>query len=272
MSLWKSDQWTDRNFRTCGQPETGPVFPSTKATGPAGIDAEYRFGVLTSARVCPDMPLRLPNFQMSAGGAYGHPAPLASSVAANHRYQYPLLGTGAPASFRFEDPAGKDNYGDFRITVRDAVAADCANGGAAALGFASEAACRGEVPATAAASPAQAAIPARLDASLAGAVNAAAARTCSSRRSFSIRIRERASRKIRSAKVYVAGKKVGVSRRSSDGRLSARVTLRRQPKGTFTVKIQVTYRDGAKGSYTRRYRTCTSKQKAANGLKSPSAL
>jgi hypothetical protein len=124
MSLWKSEQWTDRKFRTCGQPETGPVFPSTKATGPAGIDAEYRFGVLTSARVCPDMPLRLPNFQMSAGGAYGHPAPLASSVAANHRYQYPLLGTGAPASFRFEDPAGKDNYGDFRITVRDAIAAD----------------------------------------------------------------------------------------------------------------------------------------------------
>jgi uncharacterized delta-60 repeat protein len=93
---------------------------------------------------------------------------------------------------------------------------------------------------------------------------------CVSRRAFRIRIRERSSRPIRRAVVRVDGKRVKVARRG--GRLSATVRLATLPKGRFSVKITVRYRDGGKRSYTRRYRTCDEKLPPSNKLAKKNAL
>jgi hypothetical protein len=79
------------------------------------------------------------------------------------------------------------------------------------------------------------------------------ARTCLSRRSFSIRVRPK-NRKIVSAKVKVAGKPVKVTRRN--GRLTASVNLKKLKQATFTVSVVA--KDGKGRTYRdlRTYRTC----------------
>jgi hypothetical protein len=77
------------------------------------------------------------------------------------------------------------------------------------------------------------------------------ARTCLSRRSFTIRLRPR---KLRSATVLVAGKRVKVTRRN--GRLTARVNLRKLQQATFDVSVRGRTAKGRSVSETRTYRTC----------------
>jgi hypothetical protein len=83
-----------------------------------------------------------------------------------------------------------------------------------------------------------------------------AARVCTSRRSFRIRVRSKHRDPVVDASVSVNGKRVKSLKGS---RVTAPVVLRGLPKGTFLVKITATTRKGRKISGTRKYRTCTPK-------------
>ncbi|MBI5103986.1 MAG: hypothetical protein HZB46_03165, partial [Solirubrobacterales bacterium] len=87
-----------------------------------------------------------------------------------------------------------------------------------------------------------------------GAATLPAARSCSSRRAFRIRLR-RAPKgdRIRSAVVTVNGKRVRTLR---GRRVTARVDLRGLPKGTFRVAITVRTKKGRVLRSARTYRTC----------------
>jgi hypothetical protein len=80
------------------------------------------------------------------------------------------------------------------------------------------------------------------------------ARRCLSKRNFGIRLRAPRGERLRSARVYVAGKRVRVFRRG--GRLRARVNLRGMPKRTVRVRIVAKTRSGRTIRASRRYRTC----------------
>jgi hypothetical protein len=81
-------------------------------------------------------------------------------------------------------------------------------------------------------------------------------RTCRSRRDFTIRLRRG---KLRSARVFVNGKRVKVLRGS---RLRARVNLRGLPKGRYTVRVVVVTKAGRRLVEKRRYRTCVARKRA----------
>ena len=87
----------------------------------------------------------------------------------------------------------------------------------------------------------------------AGGVLGTQARSCSSKRSFKIKLRNR-GQKVVKATVIVNGKRVKVLRGK---RLTSRVNLRGLPKGRFTVQIKLELANGKVISGTRRYRTCT---------------
>src|SRR3954463_10532260 len=78
-------------------------------------------------------------------------------------------------------------------------------------------------------------------------------RVCRSRRDFSIRLRQPKLGRIRSAQVFVDGKRVKVLRGK---RLRSRVDLRGLAKGSYTVRVVVTTTRGKRIVSTRRYRTC----------------
>jgi CSLREA domain-containing protein len=95
---------------------------------------------------------------------------------------------------------------------------------------------------------------------------------CASRRRFTIRLRERHSRLIRSATVLVRGRRVAVARRRSDNRLVAVVDLRRLPKGTYRVVLKARLRNGRRARWVRSYRTCIRALPPSNDLGNPRAL
>jgi alpha-D-xyloside xylohydrolase len=80
------------------------------------------------------------------------------------------------------------------------------------------------------------------------------ARRCRSKRRFAIRIRRWHRRPLRSARVWVDGRRVRVRRRG--GRLRAIVDLRGKPRGTYRVRIVAVTRGGRRVRATRTYRTC----------------
>ena len=85
-------------------------------------------------------------------------------------------------------------------------------------------------------------------------------RRCLSRRRFEIRVkRGRGKARLRSAKVYVEGRRVRVRRRA--GRLRAVVDLRGRRKQRVTVRIVARTRSGKTLRDKRVYRTCTPKKK-----------
>jgi hypothetical protein len=79
-------------------------------------------------------------------------------------------------------------------------------------------------------------------------------RSCQSRRVFGIRLRAPRGVRLRSARVYVDGKRVRVF--SRNGRLRARVDLRGKPKGRFVVRIVARASSGRVLRSRRVYRTC----------------
>jgi hypothetical protein len=81
---------------------------------------------------------------------------------------------------------------------------------------------------------------------------------CTSRRSFTIRLRQRKRDPLVSAVVRVNGKKVKTVKRS---RITAPVRLTGLPKGRFTVRITAKTRSGKTVSGARRYKTCVPKEK-----------
>jgi hypothetical protein len=85
------------------------------------------------------------------------------------------------------------------------------------------------------------------------------ARTCRSRRDFSIRLRKPKRGRIKTARVYVNGKRVKTLR---GRRVRARVNLRGLPRGRYTVRVVVTTTRGQRIVTKRRYRTCVPKRRA----------
>ena len=85
-----------------------------------------------------------------------------------------------------------------------------------------------------------------------------AARVCTSKRSFRIRVRSKRRDPVVSATVSVNGRRVA-SRKGK--RVTAPVVLRGLAKGTYAVKITATTRRGRKLSGTRRYKTCAPKSR-----------
>jgi hypothetical protein len=95
-------------------------------------------------------------------------------------------------------------------------------------------------------------------------------RPCRSRRSFTIHLRRPKRGRIRSARVYVNGKRVRVLR---GRRLRARVNLRGLPVGRYTVRVVVTTTRGRRIVETRRYRTCIpNPHKKARSASRPAVL
>ena len=80
------------------------------------------------------------------------------------------------------------------------------------------------------------------------------ARVCGSRRYFNITVVNKGLKKV---SVVVNGKKVTATRKGRG--FTARVDLRKLPKGRFTVKIRKTLKGGKVKTETRRYRTCVPK-------------
>jgi hypothetical protein len=82
-----------------------------------------------------------------------------------------------------------------------------------------------------------------------------ATRRCVSRRHFPIRIRVPRGQRLRSARVYVNGRRA-ISVRAGR-RLTSLVDLRGLPRGTFKVKVVARTRSGRTFTRTRAYKTCT---------------
>jgi hypothetical protein len=80
-----------------------------------------------------------------------------------------------------------------------------------------------------------------------------ASRSCVDRRKFSVRLHQPRRRRIVSAVGYVNGKRVTSAR----GRRVTRLTLRRLPPRTFTVRIVATTNRGSRTVTTHRYRGCS---------------
>jgi hypothetical protein len=80
-----------------------------------------------------------------------------------------------------------------------------------------------------------------------------AVQRCTSRRSFFIRLRAPRGQRLRSASVYMNGRRVSTV---AGRRLRGRVDLRGLPRGTFRVTVVARTTKGRTIRRTRRYRTC----------------
>jgi len=89
---------------------------------------------------------------------------------------------------------------------------------------------------------------------VAGALGFPAAKVCQSKRAFKIRIKETKLIKIKSATLYLVGRKITTKR--ENGRLVGLVDLRGFAKGTFVLKINATSTTGVKLTGNRKYKTC----------------
>jgi hypothetical protein len=107
---------------------------------------------------------------------------------------------------------------------------------------------------------------------VAAAAPAATPQQCTSRRTLTMRIRERRGERIRSARITFRGRTIATTRRTSDGRLVARIDFRTLPAGRFSVQIRATLTNGQQRTYTRRYFTCEPKRPPSNNLESPRSL
>ncbi len=103
-------------------------------------------------------------------------------------------------------------------------------------------------------------------------VVAAAPKVCTSRRVLTIRLRERKGQKIRSARVIFNKKTISTSRRTTDGRVIAKIDFRKLPSGRFSVQIRAKLTNGKTKTFTRKYYTCKPKLGPANKLGSKTAL
>jgi hypothetical protein len=90
-------------------------------------------------------------------------------------------------------------------------------------------------------------------------------RRCVSRRAFRIRLKEPRGDALRTASVFVNGRRVTIRRGK---RLTAPIVLRGLPKGRFAVRITARTVLGRTITGTRRYRTCTPKPRKTTTPKS----
>jgi hypothetical protein len=76
---------------------------------------------------------------------------------------------------------------------------------------------------------------------------------CVARRSLVFRIRQRGRVRLRSAAIYINGKRVKTVRGRA---LTGRIVLRRIPRGRFTLKVVARTTKGKKLTTRKRYRNC----------------
>jgi hypothetical protein len=130
LSGWDTDLWTASGGLSCGTPEPAPLFPTPGVdNGPVGADAEALFGAPSLSAVCTggaELPAQTDNFRLDRGEGYAHPEPVIGS-ARRHQYFYLLRGDDSTAAFKFQyaDAPTNDNYGQLKISVRDAGMLDC---------------------------------------------------------------------------------------------------------------------------------------------------
>lgn len=86
------------------------------ANGPVGADAIARFASVVKADgTCPSLPETTDkNFEIDTGNGFGY---LGAPYSATHSYTYLVIPTKNRIAVRFYDPAAKDNYGQFKVTV-----------------------------------------------------------------------------------------------------------------------------------------------------------
>lgn len=109
----------------CGRPERGAMFRSPGTVdGPVGVDAEFVFARPARRSECGRVLDRWSNFQIRTKRYFFHSAVRAGmgrAMRSDHTYTYTIIGRGRVAAFRLVDGAGvQDNYGVFRIGIRDA--------------------------------------------------------------------------------------------------------------------------------------------------------
>jgi hypothetical protein len=134
----------------CGTPDlSGPLFasPDKPSGGPVGFDPEFIFGRPSRKSTCSKhpLPVRWTNFEIKSGNTWGHPWPLGPdqfAPAADHTYSYPFVAWGTAPQFRLRDrPRTSDNYGELKISLRPATAADCGYDAWRAFQYEDQAAC-----------------------------------------------------------------------------------------------------------------------------------
>ncbi len=125
----------------CGAPQRAPMFSSAGGSGRIGNDAEFIFALPLVGRSCANTRLPQPytNFQANLGQGWKHPSVLSRQTlvkpSRSHTYEFALTGAGKPVSFRLIDTDTRDDYGSFRIYLRNAVAGDCSGVGHGAFGL-----------------------------------------------------------------------------------------------------------------------------------------
>jgi hypothetical protein len=240
----------------CGTPLASPE-------GPLGQDAEFVFARAWTSPCPEELPVHWNNFEMSTGvKGYGHPMAIGGPFKApttGHEYSYALVGEGSPAMFRLRDmweghPDTADNYGALTISVRGAVAADCAGSGYELFSEPTEAACVAAtlVPAElrgSAATPSSGILGVRI-------TSPNVSKACVSAREFTIHIQNVKQLDLVSAVVSIDGH----AKRTLHGRnLATVIDLRGLSRGTVTVEIAAQERSGKIVRGKRIYHTCRSK-------------
>jgi hypothetical protein len=125
----------------CGAPQRAPMFSSAGGSGRVGNDAEFIFALPLGGRSCAKTRLPQPytNFQANLGQGWTHPSVLSRQTlvkpSRSHTYEFALTGAGKPVSFRLIDTDTRDDYGSFRIYLRNAVSGDCAGRGHGVFGL-----------------------------------------------------------------------------------------------------------------------------------------
>jgi hypothetical protein len=255
VSIWPASQWSAAGS-ACGASEDFPEFPSPGATnGPVGWDAETVFAVPPEVNffhftcVTSEIPFQSTQhspggFQLSTAGSFAHMTPIGgerSTPTAEHSYTYQVIGSGAPAAFRFVDDPVSDDYGVLMIKVL--TAAECA-----AIGC----------EASAAASADQTVVPttggkgAVLGASLVRLPS-----RCYSRRSFPVHFRVPRGVAIVKIAELINGHLVrSFGAKVSKRLVTAGVNLKGLPAGTFTMELRLTSSRGQALRARRTYHTC----------------
>ncbi|HMJ35530.1 MAG TPA: hypothetical protein VK501_16600 [Baekduia sp.] len=112
-------------------------------------------------------------------------------------------------------------------------------------------------PAIAPAPPVKAASPAPLKATSIIKLPTGSTKTCSSRRTLTLRLAAPAGTKITKVVVKVAGK--AKTYKGKD--VKPKVDLRGLPKGKYSVKVSITLADGRTATLTKAYKTCAAKKR-----------
>jgi hypothetical protein len=136
-----------RNEQLCGFPERRPLFPTRRKgvkNGRVVADAEFYFAqrppfCANPARfIVPGV-----KFRIAVRRKFYNPKALETgrTPTPNHAYNYPVLGYGRKIRFRIPEVFPLDNYGRFRIRIREVTEADCTALGGEIFGFANVSAC-----------------------------------------------------------------------------------------------------------------------------------